>query len=123
MTDKDTICTAFEAAVADIVPAYLAEAETDEYPFLVYNYTAKPILTKNGPEGLEAYLTADIVADVFETAEDKAGAVAAAVRINMSEYGVIPQSLSRNCTDGVWEIELVWTVRQHTIPEDEDNND
>lgn len=123
MIDKDTICTAFETAVADIMPAYLAEAEVKEYPFLVYNYTATPILSKDGPMGLEAYLTAAIVADDFDTAEGKAGLVAAAVRQNMTGYGLVPRTISRDCTDNVWEIELTWTVRQHTIPEDEDNNE
>jgi len=123
MIDKDTICTAFESAVAGIIPAYLAEAETDSYPFLVYNYTATPILSKDGPIGLEAYLTASIVADDFDTAEADAGLVAAAVRQNMTEYGLVPQTISRDCIDGVWQIDLTWTVRQHTIPEDEDNNE
>ena len=117
MTDSELIGKAFVEAVKDIAPCYLAEAEVDHYPFIVYNQTIVSITGKDGVIGLESSFVATIVSDDFEEAEDLAGVVAAAVRTAecMQPFALYPNTLNRDCTNKIWEIELTWTIRQHDI--------
>lgn len=112
MIDKETIGEAFESAVAGIAPCYLSEAETDEYPFIVYDQTVTAINTKDGIGALSSSLMAVVVTIDPNEAENIAEAVASAVKEGMAAYGLYPQYYTRNCTDGVWEYTLVWTIRQ-----------
>ena len=112
---EEIIGKAFESAVANIAPPYLAEAETDEYPFIVYNQTVSPLLTKDGLAAFQASLTATIISDDPNNAENIANAVAYAVRTRMTGFSTFPETLNRDCTNGVWEITLTWTVRQQDM--------
>lgn len=113
MIDKETIGKMFESAVGSIAPTYLAEAETDEYPFIVYSQLVSPRLTKDGEDAIESQLEAVIVADDPNVAENIAESVATAMNDGMTGYSVFPRTLERDCTNGIWEISLTWTVRQH----------
>lgn len=115
MIDKETIGKVFESTVAGIVPCYLSEAETEDYPFLVYDQTVTPLITKDGVCSLSSSLAAVIVAEDPNQAETIAEAVAAAVRIGMADYGVFPQYYTRDCTNGIWEYTLTWTIRQNSF--------
>lgn len=115
MIDREKIGKAFEAAVGTIAPCYLAEAETDEYPFIVYQQTVTPVRSKDGEAALQSALTAVIVSDDPDEAEDVAERVAAAARTRMEGFAVYPDTLDRDCTNGVWEITLTWTVRQQDM--------
>lgn len=117
MTDSERIGKAFVEAVSDIAPCYLAEAEVDAYPFIVYNQTIVSVTGKDGVCGLESSFVATIVSDDFVEAEDIAAAVAAAMNTaeSMQPYAVYPNTLNRDCTNKIWEIELTWTIRQHDI--------
>lgn len=117
MIGRERIGKAFESAVGSIAPCFLSEAETDEYPFIVYNQTVVPMLDKDGIGLLESSLQATIVSDDPDDAEDIAEQVAAAVRTGMTGYAVYPETLNRDCTDGIWEIELTWTIRQDDMTE------
>jgi hypothetical protein len=119
MIDREAIGKAFETAVrgtvGDIAPCYLAEAETSEYPFIVYNQTVTAQNTKDGIGALQSYLTAVVVSKDANEAEEVAGLVARAVRTGMEGFGIVPDTLDRDCTDNVWEITLTWTIRQHDM--------
>ena len=117
MTDSERIGKAFVEAVGNIAPCYLAEAEVDAYPFIVYNQTIVSVTGKDGVCGLESSFVATIVSDDFEEAEDIAAAVAAAKNTaeSMQPYAVYTNTLNRDCTNKIWEIELTWTIRQHDI--------
>ena len=112
MIDKETIGQAFEAAASEIAPTYLAEAETDEYPFIVYNQSLSPDFSKDGIVAIHSQLEATVVDRDPDHAEEIAGLLAAAMRNNMANYSVRPDSLSRDCTDGIWEITLTWIIIQ-----------
>jgi hypothetical protein len=115
MIDSETIGKAFESTVGGIAPCYLSEAETEEYPFIVYNQTVTALNTKDGIGALQSYLSAVVVSDDADEAEEIAGQVARAVREGMQGYGLYPDTLDRDCTDNVWEITLTWTIRQHDM--------
>jgi hypothetical protein len=115
MIDSERIGKAFEAAVGDIAPCFLSEAETDEYPFIVYQQTVTPVRCKDGNAALQSSLQAVIVSDDPDEAEDVAGRVAKAARTQMEGFAVYPDTLDRDCTNGIWEITLTWTVHQHDM--------
>ncbi|MBO4657951.1 MAG: hypothetical protein J5639_09290 [Bacteroidales bacterium] len=119
MNDKESIGKAFEAAVGDIAPCYLAEAETDTYPYIVYYQYVEVISSKDGPEALQSNLSATIVSDTFDDAEDIAGAVSAAMMTaeSMQPYRVIPMTFDRDCAGNVWEFTMTWVIRQLSIPD------
>lgn len=106
----------FETAVAGIVPCYLAEAETDEYPFLVYDQFTTPVATKDGIVGYSALLACTIYSEDPDEAEDIAAAVAAAVQTAecMQSYGLHPDTIDRGCSQGIWEFSLAWNIHQNT---------
>lgn len=112
MIANEKIGKAFEAAVGNIAPCYLAEAETDEYPFIVYNQTVTPVWTKDGIGALQSTLEAAVVSADADEAEEVAGLVARAVRTQMTAFGVVPQTLDRDCTNGIWQISLTWAITQ-----------
>lgn len=108
---------AFEAAVAGIVPCYLAEAETEEYPFLVYDQLVSPISTKDGVVAYDSYLACTIYSEDPDEAENIAAAVAAAVKTaeSMRPYGLHPDTVDRGCSQGIWEFSMAWNIHQNTI--------
>ena len=115
MVNDVIIFQAFASACEGIIPTYLAEAETEEYPYLTYDAVVTPLVTKDGVCGYEAVLTADIYSKDFDEAEAKAGDVADAVadEMNLSGMSAQPASLRKDCVDGVWDITLEWNVRQN----------
>ena len=112
MIGNETIGKAFERAVRGIAPCYLSEAETEEYPYIVYESPIVMRLDKDGVQAYESSLRATIIADDPNVAENIAGLVALAVKRNMASYGVFPETLDRNCNSGIWQIDLTWTIRQ-----------
>ena len=115
MIDSEQIGKAFEAAVGYIAPCFLSEAETDEYPFIVYQQTVTPVRCKDGIAFLQSSLQAVIVSDDPDEAEDVAEEVAHAARTRMQGFALYPDTLDRDCTNGIWEITLTWTIRQHDM--------
>ena len=115
MVNDVIIFQAFASACEGILPTYLAEAETEEYPYLTYDAVVTPLVTKDGVYGYDAVLTADIYSKDFNEAEAKAGEVADAVaeEMNLSGMSAKPASLRKDCVDGVWDITLEWNVRQN----------
>ena len=108
---------AFEAAVTGIVPCYLAEAEVNEYPYLVYNQYIQPVQTKDGAEGYDSILACTIYSQDPNEAEDIAAAVAAAIMTaeSMRPFGIHPDSIDRDCSQGEWEFSLSWIIHQNDM--------
>lgn len=112
----------FETAVSGIVTCYLAEAETNEYPFLVYDQFTTPVVTKDGIEGFDALLACTIYGRDPDEVEDIAGAVSAAVMTAecMQPYGLHPETIDRDCNNGIWEYSLAWNIHQNEL--NQENN-
>jgi len=116
MVNSERIGDIFNAACAGVLPVFLSEAETEDYPYLVYTSTVTPVVCKDGVIGYTSSLNARIYSNDFDDAESKAADVADAVQDNIPDnYLFIPATLERSCTDGVWEISLTWNVKQTTL--------
>lgn len=98
--------------VGSIVPLYLAEAETETYPYAVYELTATQYRTKDGVYKITAEPRIRIYDTDFDTADAKATAIRAAVEISSEQYIVEFRSVNKDCVDDVWVIELVYFVKQ-----------
>ena len=135
MVNDELIGKVFTASCAGILPTYLSEAETEDYPYLVYSQSVTPILSKDGVIGYGSELTAHVYSNDFDEAEAKADVVAGEVN-GVHECEVVtdsgsgsgsgsgsytigiyfqPASLDRSCVDGIWDISMTWNVRQMNI--------
>ena len=98
--------------VGSIVPLYLAEAGTDNYPYAVYELTATSYRTKDGVYKITAEPRIRVYDKNFDTADAIAAQIRAAVEVTSEQYVVECRSVNKDCVDGVWSIELVCFVKQ-----------
>ena len=101
-------------AAGQPVPVFLAEAETDTYPYVVYDLSAAPVMTKDGQAGISAELTVTVISDGFDTASDVAGKAETLLKTAYAAAGMgaYPQRMNPSCIGGVWEISSVWNIRK-----------
>lgn len=102
----------------NIVPFFLSEAQTESYPYAVYEYTPQEFRTKDGIYKI----TTDVYIHVYSVDVHEAEAKAAAIRsalesycdsaYNNGQYILRLQATSETCTEGVWQIELQYFVKQ-----------
>ena len=108
----ESIGTMIVTRVGSTIPLYLAEAETKTYPYAVYEMTAEEYRTKDGVYKITAEPRIRVYDKDFDVADAKAVAIRTALEIASDQYIVQFRSQNKNCTDGVWEIELVYFVKQ-----------
>ena len=103
------------STIGDIVPTYFAEAETDEYPYAVYDQVVSPSRTKDGAYKFTSQLTLAIVSDKFTEAEDIRDSVISAIDTQMrgSVYNAGLDSMDTECQEGIWIMYLYYTITQH----------
>ncbi len=98
------------AAGVDIV---LSEAETNGYPFVTYEMTVNPVRSKDGVHSFTGLTTIRIVSDDFDDADALRATVEAAVEgMAGSTYSVRLTAVDKDCLDGIWTIELNYTLKQ-----------
>lgn len=96
-----------------ILPFYLSEAETESYPYAVYEQTTQAWRTKDDVYQITAESVIRIYDQDFDSAQAKANLVKAALDGNTDgQYIIRHRSTSKDCTDGVWAIELNYYVKQ-----------
>ena len=94
-----------------IVPFYLSEAEEKAYPYAVYDQTVEPYRTKDGVYVAES--TIRVYSKDFDQAQLKADAIKEALDGNTNDAYVIRLlRQSKDCQEDVWNIELVYYVKQ-----------
>lgn len=102
-----------------ILPFYLSEAETEDYPYAVYEYTPNEFRTKDGVYKITADVYIRVYSENPDDAETKAAAIKAVLDAytdedeNAGQYVLRQQSSSETCMEGVWQIELQYYVRQN----------
>lgn len=98
--------------LADIVPLYFAEAETNVYPFCVYRRVIREVRDKDGVCAIRSELTLEVVSDDYEEAKAKAAAVRGAVEVLGDDYRVAFQSCEPSCVEGVWDFIIDYNINQ-----------
>ena len=109
----ESIGVKLTALCGDIVPFYLAEAETESYPYAVYEQTTQEFRTKEGVYKITADSYIRIYSKSFDEAQAKADLVRAALDNNPDgQYVIRHRTTNKDCVEDVWVIELLYFVKQ-----------
>ncbi len=109
----ESIGVKLTALCGDIVPFYLAEAETEAYPYAVYEQTTQEFRTKEGVYKITADSYIRIYSKSFDEAQAKADLVRAALDNNPDgQYVIRHRTTNKDCVEDVWVIELLYYVKQ-----------
>lgn len=109
----ESIGVKLTALCGDIVPFYLAEAETETYPYAVYEQTTQEFRTKEGVYKITADSYIRIYSKSFDEAQAKADLVRAALDNNPDgQYVIRHRATNKDCVEDVWVIELLYFVKQ-----------
>ena len=102
----DSIGETIVRVVGPLVPVYLSEAETESYPYAVYELQSTPRLTKDGVAGYDGVAVINIYGKDFDELQ---GLLA----LNADpEWAVQVTSQSKSCTEGVWVLTTNLQINQ-----------
>lgn len=111
----ERIRTEMVAAARGVVPTYLSEAETDAYPYAVYEFSPEYSRTKDGVYKISADVPVIVYSkrygEAVEAAEDIAEAVLS--RLLPPDFRAAVTSRSDRCVEGVWQIEVRYIITQY----------
>lgn len=97
----------------DIIPFYLSEAETEAYPYAVYEQTVEEFRTKDGVYKITADSYIRVYSKSFDEAQAKADQIRAALDGSPDgQYVIRHRTTSKDCVEDVWVIELLYFVKQ-----------
>lgn len=110
----DMIGQAVVAAVGDIIPFFLYEAEEDDYPYAVYFYTPEYSSTKDGVYKIATDLTLQVYSEDFDEAWQKSEEVKSAVMegLNSGKFYTRISTVTKDCVERVWKIETIYRIIQ-----------
>ena len=115
---EDLIGTTITSTVDSIIglglPFYLYEAESDTYPYAVYFYSPEFFSTKDGVYKIAADVTIQVYSMNFDEAFVKAKTIESALLAGMndSQFRTRLSSTSKDCVEGVWNVEFVYSIIQ-----------
>lgn len=110
----ETIAVRLVGACKDIVPFYLSEAEADVFPYAVYEADYTPSYVKDGIYKIDGDVTVRVYSDSFSEADTIASSLRSEIISTMNADGFTTkeESSSKNCTEGVWAINLHYLITQ-----------
>jgi hypothetical protein len=115
-------------ACRNICPMVLSEDETKVYPYAVYDITSVAQMDKDGIYAFFGDTVIRVVSNVKSEADETAAsiqsALEAAFRDGVSNF--VPGDFSKDCEEGVWTIEMNYTLKQYADweePVEQSNND
>lgn len=113
MTEQ--IATALVAAIGDIAPVFLDEAEVEKYPFATYDIVVTPFYTKDGIYKLVADVRLYCIAENYTDASTISQAIKAAIADQMTEgqFHAVEVNESPKCYEGIWDIETNYQITQN----------
>ena len=112
----ESIGTRLTSLMAGILPINLSEAETNTYPYATYEQTPTYIQSKDGETlRIRSEVVIHIYDKVFSTADGKKDLVVSAIDSNMHDatFGAYLRTVDKDCSTGVWDIELNYTIVQY----------
>lgn len=109
----ESIGTKLTTLCAGIVPFYLSEAETEAYPYAVYEQTVEEFRTKDGVYKITADSYIRIYSKSFDEAQAKADLIRTALDGSSDgQYVIRHRTTTKDCVEDVWVIELLYFVKQ-----------
>lgn len=98
--------------LAPIVSLNLSEAETEAYPYAVYDYNPIPTYTKDGIVGYSADVTLAVVSTQFDEADRIRQEVMDSINTIGDGFSVMLQEWSPECVEGIWIIQILFNIKQ-----------
>jgi len=101
--------------IGSIVTLYLSEAQTETYPYAVYEQTVSPVTDKSQEAiAYTADTTIRLYSKDFSDIDTKLQSVKTAIANGMdgSQYSAALTSESKNCVDDVWCLEITYQIFQ-----------
>ena len=112
---------------ASVAPLYLSETELDSYPYVVYDMTTDPVITKDGIAGYKGDTSIRIVGQDLEALDTIRAGIENAIALGMHDsiFGSNLTEITKECDNGIWTIELTYTLKQYAdwAPTVEQNNE
>ncbi len=115
----ESIANMLTAQCKNILPFYLSEAETEDYPYAVFEYTPQEFRTKDGVYKITAEVYIRVYSNDSDEAATKAAAICGALDTfasdalnNAGKYILELRASSDTCVEGVWRYELQYFVKQ-----------
>ncbi len=111
----DSLRVKLVAVLSAIAPVHLSEAEVDGYPYIVYDMETTPIADKDGVHRFDGDTKIRIVSDDKSAADALMSPVQSAIMAGMRDavFSSHLTSVGKECVDGIWTIELNYTLRQY----------
>ena len=111
----DRIGRTLVAAVKAVVPISLYEAETDVYPYAVYEHSPDYFRTKDGVYKIVSNLPVRVYGKRFADTRPLADKVEAAVLAAMNDgtFRTFTASRSDTCVEGIWRSEVRFLITQY----------
>lgn len=112
---EDKIGKVLVAAVKGIVPISLYEAETDAYPYAVYEHSPEYFRTKDGVYKIVSSLPVTVYGKTFSDTRPLADKVEEAVLAAMNDGAFRSLTVSRSdtCVEGIWRSEVRFQITQY----------
>lgn len=110
----DTLREKLVSLVSGIVPVTLSESEVGEYPYCTYEMRTEPTYAKDRVARIMGETNLFIVSKVFSEADGIRAEIEEAIASGMSDaqWGAKLTATSKTCYEGVWTIELNYTLIQ-----------
>lgn len=101
--------------VDTVTPLLLSEAEQTEYPYATYEMTTYEHRTKDGVYKISATVYIRIYGQDFDDVDLlRSGIEAAVATMQSAQYSATLQTRNKDCIEGIWNIELSYTINQYS---------
>lgn len=111
---KESIGIEVNDIVSRHVDLYLAEAQTESYPYAVYTNSVTPVYTKDGIHHYEATIVITICTLDLDEADEIADNIVADMERYLPEgYYARLESSYPDCVEGIWTRVLTWNIKQY----------
>lgn len=112
----DTIGNKLTALCEPILPFFLSEAETETYPYAVYDQTVTTLMTKDGVYAYAADARVRVYSNDFDEAQQRADNIISTISTDTdARYRLRVRGQSKTCQEDVWCIELDVYIKQNVI--------
>lgn len=111
----DSLREKLNSVLSPLCDVHLSEAEVDNYPYVVVDLPTTPLRDKDGIYGFSGEARIRVVGDDFDICDGISGNIADAIAREMHDdvfYSIL-RDIDKECVDGVWTIELNYTLKQY----------
>lgn len=111
----DSLRAKLISVCAGVIEFQLSEAETDSYPYAVYDMTTNPLVDKDGVYGYMGDCKIRLVSDDVDTIDALRARVESAILSGMRDAIFFSRlvDVTKECVDDIWTIEMNYALKQY----------